>query len=105
MILKILICLGIIFVLWVGHVRAAECYKYNDPMERMLCLTQDTNTVVTNFQDRLIRLEYIVYALGALVLGMGGLGRHLLLKWLETKINGGKKYPMNEIDWTSKKGK
>lgn len=103
MILKILTCLGIIFVLWTSHCRSAECYKYNDPMERMLCLTEDTNTLVSGFQTRLIRLEFIVYALGALVVGMGGLGRHLLLKWLETKINGGKRVPMNEVDWNKRK--
>jgi len=104
MILKILVCLGIIFVLWLGYVRAAECWKYDkDPVMKMLCLTEDTNALVGDFQKRLIRVEYIVYALGALVLGMGGLGRHLLLKWLETKINGGRKYPMNEIDWTHKR--
>ena len=105
MILKILICLGIIFVLWLGHVRATECWKYKDSTDKMLCLAEDTNTSVTNLRDRLIRLEYIVSGLCIIVLGTVGLGRHLLLKWLETKINGGKKYPMNEIDWTSKKGK
>ena len=105
MILKILVCLGVIFVLWLGHVRAAECYKYDNSMERMLCLAEDTNNLVSDFQKRLTRVEYIVYALGALVLGMAGLGRHLLLKWLETKINGGKKYSMDKIDWTHKTSK
>ena len=111
MILKILVCLGIIFVLWLGHCRAAECYKFEDAMTKMLCLTEDTNNIVKDFDKRVTILEnnygYIKGIGSAMVLLIvAGIGK-IIWDWIGMiKRNGrNRSIPMNEVyPDNSKKG-
>mgnify|MGYP001569973525 CR=1 FL=1 len=103
MILKILICLGIIFVLWLGHVRAAECYKFPDTMTKMLCLIEDTNDILKNFDKRVAILEsnygYVKgFGSAMFVLIVAGVGK-IIWDWVGMiKRNGrNRSYPMNEV--------